>query len=206
MPTTTAGTQLTQPDLLPILNVLLPSILGTIDKNTHRFRYTLYVGFDIGDQMYDIDQKQRRLQKRMTTMVGDYPLVVELVRFNVSLSSTYVWNGLFELAMREGDADYFLTAHDDTEFYPSQGSYWSDVMTRSLRENILAKNFGVAAPLDMRDPKGRAHNLLTHSYDQLKADSAEVCACLKLVVTVKKSAFIPVKASRLSLDITRMCL
>ena len=98
VPTSTTGTQLTQPDLLPILNVLLPSLLGTIDKNTHKFRYTLYVGFDIGDQMYDIDQKQRRLQKRMTTMVGEYPVVIELVRFNVSLSTTYVWNGLFELA------------------------------------------------------------------------------------------------------------
>lgn len=157
VPTTTAGTQLKQPDLLPILNVLLPSLLGTVDKNTHKFRYTLYVGFDIGDEMYDIDQKQRRLQKRMTTMVGEYPVAIELVRFNVSLSTTYVWNGLFELAMRDGEADYFMTCHDDTEFYPSQGSYWSDVMVQSLRQNILARNFGVASPLDMRDPKGVTH-------------------------------------------------
>ena len=157
VPTSTTGTQLTQPDLLPILNVLLPSLLGTIDKNTHKFRYTLYVGFDIGDQMYDIDQKQRRLQKRMTTMVGEYPVVIELVRFNVSLSTTYVWNGLFDLAMKEGGADYFMTCHDDTEFYPSQGSYWSDVMVQSLQHNILARNFGVASPLDMRDPKGVTH-------------------------------------------------
>lgn len=136
VPTSTAGTQLVQPDLLPILNVLLPSLLGTIDKNTHKFIYTLYVGFDLGDQMYDVDLKQRRLQKRMTTMVGDYPVVVKLVRFNVSLSTTYVWNGLFDLAMGDG-ADYFITCHDDTEFYPSQGSYWSDIMTQSLRQNIL---------------------------------------------------------------------
>jgi hypothetical protein len=147
-----SGTQLTQPDLLPILNVLLPSLLGTIDKNTHKFRYTLYVGFDIGDQMYDIDQKQRRLQKRMTTMVGEYPVVIELVRFNVSLSTTYVWNGLFDLAMGDGGADYFMTCHDDTEFYPSQGSYWSDVMVQSLRGNILAKNFGGAGHADPPRP------------------------------------------------------
>ena len=119
VPSSTAGTQLIQPDLLPVLNVLLPSLLGTIDKNTRKFRYTIYLGFDIGDILYDIPQKQARLRKRMTTMVGDYPVTVTLVRFNISLSTTYVWNGLFDLAVREG-ADYFMTCHDDTEFYPTQ--------------------------------------------------------------------------------------
>jgi hypothetical protein len=158
VPTSTAGTQLTQPDLLPILNVLLPSMLGTIDKSTHTFKYTLYVGFDLGDSMYDTDQKQRRLQKRMTTMVGEYPVMVKLVRFNVSLSTTYIWNGLFRSAMADG-ADYFMNVHDDTEFYPSQGGYWSDIVVQSLQQNILAQNFGVASPLDMRDPK-----VVTHAF------------------------------------------
>jgi len=100
----------------------------------------------------------KRLQKRMTTLVGEYPLEIKLLRFNVSLSTTYVWNGLLKKAMDEG-ADYFFACHDDTEFYPSQGSYWSDVMVASLRDNVLGQNFGVASPLDMRDP-----TVVTHAF------------------------------------------
>jgi hypothetical protein len=78
------------------------------------------------------------------------------VRFPVSLSTTYVWNGLFDIAMADG-ADYFLTVHDDTEFYPLSGKYWSEVLVGSLANNALWPNFGVAGPLDMRNPKTISH-------------------------------------------------
>jgi hypothetical protein len=76
------------------------------------------------------------------------------VRFPVAHSTTLVWNGLFDQAMHDGAA-YFLTCHDDTEFYPMTGKYWSDVLVASLAENVLWPNLGVAGPLDMRNPKVR---------------------------------------------------
>ena len=61
-------------------------------------------------------------------------------------------------------ADYFLALHDDTEFYPSSGRYWSDVMVHSLRANVLRPDFGVASPLDMRNPKGVTHALVSRAH------------------------------------------
>lgn len=110
--------------------------------------------------MYDSKQKLQRVQKRLTTMIGDYPLTIQMLRFPVTLSTTFVWNGLFRHALEEDVADYFLALHDDTEFYPSSGRYWSDVMTESLMKNAIQPNFGVSAPLDMRNPKGVTHALV----------------------------------------------
>eukprot|EP00854_Cymbomonas_tetramitiformis_P011156 gene11156-13181_t len=152
IPTTTLGTQLAQPDALPLLNIFLPSFLGTLDKNSPKHRYTLYLGFELGDGVYDSKQKMERFKRRMVIMIGTYPVAIKVLRFGVSLSTTYVWNGLFTAAMEDG-AQYFLACHDDTEFYPTAGRYWSDVLVESLVDNALHTNFGVAAPLDMRSPK-----------------------------------------------------
>lgn len=56
-----------------------------------------------------------------------FALLAVQLRFPVSLSTTYVWNGLFDTAMGDG-ADYFMACHDDTEFYPLSGKYWTDVL------------------------------------------------------------------------------
>merc|ERR1719329_1356563 len=91
-------------------------------------------------------------------MIGDYPVDVKALRFQVSLSTTFVWNGLFETSLADG-AEYALCVHDDTEFYPLSGRYWTDVLVGSLADNALWPNFGVAGPLDMRNPK-----LITHMF------------------------------------------
>ena len=60
----------------------------------------------------------KRLQKRMQVLIGDYPVTIKLVRFHVSLSTTYVWNGLFDRAIDVEKCDYFMTVHDDSNFIP----------------------------------------------------------------------------------------
>jgi len=156
IPSTTIGTQLVAPDSLPLLNLFLPSFLSTIDRQTKHFRYTIYIGYDLGDVVYDENKKRDQARRRMSTMIGDYPVAVKALRFPVSLSTTYVWNGLFDTAMGDG-ADYFMACHDDTEFYPLSGKYWTDVLVDSLAKNALWPNFGVAGPLDMRNPKLISH-------------------------------------------------
>ena len=59
---------------------------------------------------------------------------VRQMKFPVAHSTTLVWNGLFEQAMTDG-ASYFLTCHDDTEFYPMTGKYWSDVLVGASRQS-----------------------------------------------------------------------
>eukprot|EP00899_Mesostigma_viride_P017193 jgi/Mesvir1/25475/Mv01739-RA.1 len=158
IPSTTAGTQLVSADSLPILNIFLPSFLGCLEKHSHRYIYTLYLGYDQGDGVYDDHGKMERVRKRVTTMVGDYPVQLKTLRFPVSKSTTFVWNGLFKVAYNDG-ADYFIAVHDDSEFYPAPGRYWSDVLVNSLMSNVLKRNFGVAGPLDMRNP-----NMVTHCF------------------------------------------
>ena len=63
----------------------------------------------------------------------------------MSLSTTFVWNGLYDAALDDG-ADYALCVHDDTEFYPLSGKYWTDVLVGSLANNALWTNFGVSPP------------------------------------------------------------
>ena len=157
VPSSTLNTKLVNSDALPLVNVLLPSILGTIDKSGKRTRYTLLVGFEQGDIVYDSAPKMKRLQKRMQVLIGDYPVTIKVVRFHVSLSTTYVWNGLFDRAIDVEKCDYFMTVHDDSEFYPSQGQYWADILINSLLNNNLAKNFGVASPEDVRDARKITH-------------------------------------------------
>lgn len=48
-----------------------------------------------------------RCRRRLRTVIGSYPVGFRTVRFPSVGSPTAVWNGLFELAVRDG-ADYFL--------------------------------------------------------------------------------------------------
>jgi hypothetical protein len=67
-------------DSLPLVNLFLPSFLSSVEKATHKFRYTLYLGFDLGDVVYDDKRKLEQVRKRMVTMIGDYPVQVKAVR------------------------------------------------------------------------------------------------------------------------------
>jgi hypothetical protein len=64
---------------------------------------------------------------------------VRQMKFPVAHSTTLVWNGLIEQAMTDG-ASYFLTCHDDTEFYPMTGKYWSDVLVGASRTEQCASS------------------------------------------------------------------
>ena len=48
--------------------------------------------------------------KRISTLVGDNPVQVKLYRFPVSQSTTYVWNGLFQVAVKD-DVEYFMVGY-----------------------------------------------------------------------------------------------
>ena len=67
-------------DSLPLVNLFLPSFLSSVDKATRKFRYTLYLGFDLEDVVYDDKRKLEQVRKRMVTMIGDYPVQVKAVR------------------------------------------------------------------------------------------------------------------------------
>eukprot|EP00958_Prasinococcus_capsulatus_P019465 scaffold2404_cov398-Prasinococcus_capsulatus_cf.AAC.31 len=174
IPTTTEATQLSNPDSLPALNILLSSFLQMLGAEVRNLSLTCLAcgGILQGAQrfpadrfdrschdlaVYDNEAKRERILKRCTTLIGDNPVQVKLYRFPVSKSTTYIWNGLMDIAMQDGN-DYFMAAHDDTEFYPSANSKaWADVLVAALAGNGLHQNFGVAGPLDMRSPKMISH-------------------------------------------------
>jgi hypothetical protein len=62
-------------------NEASPLAVSTIvEKATRKFRYTLYLGFDLEDVVYDDKRKLEQVRKRMVTMIGDYPVQVIAVR------------------------------------------------------------------------------------------------------------------------------
>ena len=71
--------------------------------------FTFYLGFDVGDKVYESEAKRERMMKRVKTLIGDHPVKVKMYRFPVSRSTTYVWNGLFQIAMNEG-MEYFMVS------------------------------------------------------------------------------------------------
>ena len=72
-------------DSLPLVNLFLPAFLSSVEKSTRQYRYTLYLGFDLEDVVYDDKRKLEQVRKRMVTMIGDYPVDVKAVRALMSL-------------------------------------------------------------------------------------------------------------------------
>ncbi|GBG58643.1 hypothetical protein CBR_g44 [Chara braunii] len=155
---TTWGSHLVSADSLPLLNILLPSLLANVDRNSDRYLYVLYLGYDVADAVFGDQQNMLLLRARVNALIQGYPVAFKTVRFPCSNRPTFVWNGLFGIAMEEG-ADYFFQAHDDTEFtLPRVPDWqWADALVRALRSNPLWENLGVAGPFDVRSPRAISH-------------------------------------------------
>jgi len=140
---------------LRVFATFLPSLLRTIDSNSE-FVYTVMLGFDEGDPLYDDPERQSEIVERFKSVVGSLHVALELIRFSYAHGwVTFIWNGLFEFAVDSG-YDYFYQANDDLRF-DTPG--WTELFVSTLRANPLLPNLGVIGPVD----KGNSR-ILTQSF------------------------------------------
>mmetsp|Transcript_3906 Transcript_3906/g.11064 ORF Transcript_3906/g.11064 Transcript_3906/m.11064 type:complete len:743 (+) Transcript_3906:417-2645(+) len=166
IPTTTRGTQLMSPDELPVFNAMLASLLDSIQQQPMvKYRYTLLLGFEVGDKVLDNPAKLERLYLRLVDRVANTPVSVRILRFPATGSTTALWNALFFAAANNG-ADYFMACHDDTEFTApgrmggGHTRLWSDALVGTLQANPMQANFGVVAPTDRRNTQAVTHPMV----------------------------------------------
>jgi len=171
VPATTKGTQIHSPDELPLLTVMLPSMLATIDTQSMKYQYILYIGYELGDKVLDNPAKLERLRRRLGDLLAGTAVQAKVLRFPAVHSTTTLWNALFHAAAADS-AQYFLASHDDTEFTPpaqaggAHSKLWTDAVVEALQRSPMQTNFGVAGPTDRRSVRLVTHPVVhvpTHS-------------------------------------------
>jgi hypothetical protein len=85
-PATSRGIKQPSVKNIPFFKVLLPSILNTIQKNSQKFEYHLYLGFDTFDEFYDDNINQRRIFKKFNDLITGYKNVfLKFIKCNYSV-------------------------------------------------------------------------------------------------------------------------
>ena len=136
------------------IGIFLPSLLSTVkNEEWDRFEYWIYIGFDEGDRFFDSPAEREKIDSRLRQMVEQKRAALnkksldvrfEYIRFPYSRGwVTYIWNGLFVHAMKDG-AHYYYQVNDDLEL-TSEG--WTTYFVDALSKN---GNIGVAGPWDWR--------------------------------------------------------
>jgi hypothetical protein len=100
--TTVAKEPVTSLDDLPLISVFLPSfLLSLTDEDATNYNYTIYVGFDQGDQFYDVPSNQAVLQTIFERVTAAFPLVqVKLLRMQGTQGSPpRAWSQLLNYGM-----------------------------------------------------------------------------------------------------------
>ncbi len=152
---------------LPLFNVLVPSVLATIQRNaTARptapaadggsIRFELHVGYDADDPYWSDAASRERARDEFGRLSAGYPLRLNLSQVEGSKGAPcWVWNRLLERACAAG-CDYFYQLNDDIRL-DTPG--WADEFVSTLRDNPLLPNFGITGPMDTNNPK-----LMTQSF------------------------------------------
>lgn len=127
MPTMSSSSLASFEDVAPI-KIFMPSFIKSVEvEEWERFRYAVYIGYDENDRFFDNENDRAAIYAHLCAIViahlpskvtstlpkqgdtynFDSILHIEFVKFPFSKGwVTYLWNGLFTLAMSDG-CDYF---------------------------------------------------------------------------------------------------
>ena len=161
MPTLSVTSLQSFKEVSPI-RIFFPSFLKNIkDDEWKRFKYYVYVGFDEGDRFFDHVDSRKQIDEELNKFLTEHvkgvaarlgitepkaremcEVVVEYIKFPYNMGwVTYLWNGLFVHAIKDG-ADYFFQVNDDLAV---ESSGWTSVLVDKLRE---MNDIGVVGPID----------------------------------------------------------
>ena len=145
----------TAPESLPLLSVLIPSLVETIERGG-AFNYTLYIGYDRGDPTYDDPVLLAGVALALRRRLTGSPVRVIAVQYGGEDKGApcWVWNKLFSRACSEGSS-YFYQLNDDLKLVtPGWTPRFVDALVGSE-----PTNFGIAGPLDLNNER-----LMTQSF------------------------------------------
>ena len=152
---TSKGTTMAEVAHSPLFTLALPTLAEHTDFADPRFAFTLFLGFDVGDGVYD---KQRdRVRAEAAKYLPASHVAVEMVAYSggkAGAPSHAVSNAM--TAAYEQGYDYFYQINDDTRI---KTPGWAQALTRALRNSPLGVNVGVTGPRDETNI-----DILTHAF------------------------------------------
>lgn len=129
--------------------VALPNIKATIPPNDLRYKYTIYVGYDTGDTMWNHPARLQSIMDISRVILQDQN--IQLVPVEVKPypdpkkgSLTNVWNKLAQQAYQDENS-YFFLANDDLVINTFDLLHY---LVNALQHNPVMPGFGQAAPID----------------------------------------------------------
>jgi hypothetical protein len=115
MPTLSVSVLKSWEEIAP-LRLFLPSFINSVTSSERQqFRYHFYIGYDMGDRYLDDPDVLTMVNNKMINLLekAEFDAVLHFVRFPYSKGwVSYLWNGLFVQAMRQG-CDYFYQVSCD---------------------------------------------------------------------------------------------
>ena len=173
IPVISKGTVMKNVKESPIWTNFFDSFMKSIDWRSNRYVFTVYVGFDKADDIYDTgdawsemrEEFQTRAEFRMKEQNMDDIAIHSVLRDTLALklmhfvglhgAPSHVVSQLALQAYADG-FDYFYQVNDDTIFVTPN---WASDFVKILSNNPLVANFGVTGPHDTTNDK-----IFTHSF------------------------------------------
>lgn len=139
------------------VKTFVPSFLESVTEDeAKRYEYIIYMGYDQGDKFFELETTRKAIDDRLQSLVSaknqllrqsgkpEIQVKFEYVRFPFSKGwVTYIWNGLFVHAMKDG-CHYFYQVNDDLHL---NSAGWTALFVEQLEKH---DGFGVVGPYDVR--------------------------------------------------------
>jgi hypothetical protein len=133
---------------LSLFRVFMPTLLKSIGKGTAKsagFEYVIYLGYDVGDALYDTKAGMRRVRARFRKMTKGYPVhLMPSAHSGAKGAPCWIWNTLADFAYHD-DADFLYQLNDDISF---ETAGWAKILTAALDKSPAHRGFGVTGPVD----------------------------------------------------------
>lgn len=147
-----------------LLSHMLPTFIQSLtadEKDPSNFKFTIYLGYDDGDKLFDNETMQQSTSLKLKAIVKDLPISFNWVAIPNFRWITLIWSVLFTTAELQGD-DYYFQLNDDVNF---ESSGWLTSFVHKLKQN---SNIGVIGPNDGL----WSCNLLTQAFVHIKTHSS----------------------------------
>jgi hypothetical protein len=117
------------------VDTFLPYFIKSITREElELFEFRIYVGYDVGDPVYDNPERVQLLQHRVLEMLRKVGASVKVIYIRLPFSNawlTFIWNSLYLISINDG-TDYYFQANDDLQLL-KRG--WATSFVSKLREN-----------------------------------------------------------------------
>ena len=173
VPLTSKGTDMDSVSSSPFWAIFFDSFMNSIDWKANTFIFRIYLGFDMGDPLYDtgdawqdirIEFKKRvtfRLQEQLLKedeieRVLEHSLSLKMMHFKDLRGAPSQIVSQLMLQGFHDKFDYFYQVNDDTSIVTGG---WPAVFINALKMNVLVANLGVTGPSDSNNER-----IFTHSF------------------------------------------